>query len=387
MDVFAWLESLPTPKEWQLERMKALVEASGLDLKQLNAVHVAGTNGKGSVCAFVESVARKKKRTGLYTSPHLVRVNERIRVNGEEISDSRLNELIEWVKPLQEGAEASFFETLTLMAFKHFLDEDVELAVVETGLGGRLDATNVLPQTLAVITDVSIEHAEKLGNTVREIAAEKAAVIKGEKAVLGCKGEALEECLKRARNPVVVGEPQNVVVSWEGTRFRYGGGCEWKTNLIGRHQARNAATAIEACRLLGFSDDEIACGLEKAEWPGRFELIGNGVVLDGAHNPAGARAIAETVESLGWKPVIVLAVMKDKDVQGIAEALQPIAKTFVCTQITNERCLPAIDLLDVVGEGVVIDDCVEAVREARKLGPVLATGSLFLVGELKKRLL
>jgi len=263
----------------------------------------------------------------------------------------------------------------------------VELAVVETGLGGRLDATNVLPQTLAVITDVSIEHAEKLGNTVREIAAEKAAIIKGEKAVLGCKGEALEECLKRARNPVVVGEPQNVVVSWEGTRFRYGGGCEWKTNLIGRHQARNAATAIEACRLLGFSDDEIACGLEKAEWPGRFELIGNGVVLDGAHNPAGARAIAETVESLGWKPVIVLAVMKDKDVQGIAEALQPIAKTFVCTQITNERCLPAIDLLDVVGEGVVIDDCVEAVREARKLGPVLATGSLFLVGELKKRLL
>ncbi len=368
-----------------MERMQSLVDASGLDLAELNAVHVAGTNGKGSVCAFVESVARRENRTGLYTSPHLVRVNERIQVNGEEISDSRLGELIEWAKPLQEETKASFFETITLIAFKHFLDEGVELAVIETGLGGRLDATNVLPRTLAVITDVSIEHAEKLGSTVREIAAEKAAIIKGEKAVLGCRGEALEECLKKARNPVTVADPEKVEVSWEGTRFQYGG-RNWFTRLIGKHQARNAAVAVEACRSLGFGNEEIACGIEGAGWPARFELIEEGIVLDGAHNPAGARALAETVELLGWKPVVVLAVMKDKDVIGIAEALRPIAKTFVCTQITNERCLPAIDLLDAVGEGVVIDDCVEAVREAKKLGPVLATGSLFLAGELKKQL-
>jgi dihydrofolate synthase / folylpolyglutamate synthase len=384
MDALKWLESLPAPKEWRLQRMHSLVESAGLDLKELKAVHVAGTNGKGSVCAMVERVARQKKKTALYVSPHLVRLGERIQVNGEKIKEDRLAELAEWAEPFQEKEAASFFETVTLIAFKHFLDEEVELAVIETGLGGRLDATNVLPFSLPVITNVSMDHSEKLGGNAREIAREKAAIIKGERAVLACKGEALAECLKRASKPSIVGEPENVGVSWKSTQFEYLG-REWRTRLVGVHQARNAATAIEACRLLGFSDEEIAEGLGKAEWPGRFEEF-KGIVLDGAHNPGAARALAETLRALKWRPRAVLAVMRGKDVKGIVGELRPFVEGFYCTQVGNERSLSAIELLDGVGEGVAIDDCVEAVKAAEKKGPVLATGSLFLAGDLKKRL-
>lgn len=364
--------------------MQELVDLSNLNLSQLTAVHIAGTNGKGSVCAMVERVARTKKKTGLFTSPHLIDLNERIRINGKKITNLELNELLEWVKPLQEKTSASFFEVITLIAFKHFIDCKVELAVIETGLGGRLDATNVLPNTLPIITNVSLDHTEKLGDTIKKIASEKSAIIKGDKAVLACKGEALEECLLKTRNSIIVGEPQNIGVSWTGTKFKYNN-REWHTNLIGEHQALNATTAIEACRTLGFTDEEIAVGIEKVNWPGRFE-VRDKIVLDGAHNPVAVRALAGTIRALDWKPVIVLAVMADKNVEGIVDALQPVSKTIICTQINKERCLPAIDLLGLVGEGIVVEDCVEAVREAKKLGEVLVTGSLFLVGEIRELL-
>ena len=160
-----------------MQRMHSLVESSGLELHGLRAVHVAGTNGKGSVCAMVERVARNKKKTGLYVSPHLVELNERIQVGGQQIGDARLAELAEWARPFQKKTGASFFETITLIAFKHFSDRGVEVAVVETGLGGRLDATNVLPQSLPVITDVSMDHSEKLGNSLRGIARDRKSVV------------------------------------------------------------------------------------------------------------------------------------------------------------------------------------------------------------------
>jgi dihydrofolate synthase/folylpolyglutamate synthase len=381
-----WLLSIPSPGKWDLRRMQKLIFLSGLDLSRLKFVHVTGTNGKGSVCAMVERIAREAgKKTGLYTSPHLVSVCERIQINGAPISEEKLIFLIKWAKPFIEKENASVFEALTLIGFKYFADERVDLAVVEVGLGGRLDATNVILDSLPVVTSISIDHAKELGSTLKEIAREKSAIIKGDVAVLGCEGEALSECLSHCKKPIIPKKVSEVVVSWDGTTFVCDG-QKYFTKLIGPHQSKNASIAISVSKELGFSDEEIQKGLSLALWPGRFEVIrlNNRVVLDGAHNPGAAIALAETLKDLNWKPIVLFTAMKDKDYSKVISSLAPVVKGFIFTQIKNERCAKAENLKLFYPDSIVEPDFEKAFSLAMGEKDVLVAGSLFLVGEAKK---
>jgi len=381
-----WLMSIPSPQDWDLKRMHKLINLSGLDLSQLKAVHVTGTNGKGSVCAMIERIAREfGKKTGLYTSPHLVNVNERIQINGVPISNDKLIELIKWAKPLVENENASSFEAITLICFRYFIDEKIDLAIIEVGLGGRLDATNVLLSSLPIITSISIDHVEHLGSTIQKIVKEKAAIIKGNKAIIGCEGEALSECLRYCRQPIIPSEVFNVKVNWSGTNFTYEKN-DYFTKLIGFHQAKNAIIAISASKELGFSTEEIKIGLALTDWPGRFELISNKnkIVLDGAHNPGAAIVLSKTLKEVNWKPTILFAVMKDKDYSKIISTLDPFVKKFIFTQIENERCEKANNLIKFYPNAIVEPDFEKALKLALKEKDLLIAGSLYLVGDAKK---
>lgn len=408
-----------------LDNVRALLGALENPENAFPSILVAGTNGKGSVCAMLASaLGRQGMRVGLYTSPHLVDVRERIRVDGRLISRPAFCRAIAAVKDAAEsllesgniGSPPTHFEALTCAALFHFRERRADIAVLEVGMGGRFDAVNAVPPVLSVITSIGRDHERFLGPTPARIAFEKAGILRdGVPVVCGVpRGPARAVIRKEARErgaPFigVFDRPRSlkIVKRKSGYDFAYDDGLEirrFTPRLAGRHQGRNGAVALTAALTLGrtwrpLDERRILEGIRKAEWPGRLELVRRSppVILDGAHNPDGARAVRDYLRDFVRRPlVLVFAAMRDKDIAGMARVLFPAARRIVLTAFPFHRAADPADILRLArrhaGRIVLESDPVRAVRlafkEARRLrGTVLVTGSLFLVGEIKRRLL
>lgn len=406
-----------------LENITALLAALGEPQNKYKKVQVAGTNGKGSVCAFLDSICREAGiRTGLYTSPHLVSITERVKINGMDIDEDEFARLATRIREtaeslLAEGQLAyrpTFFEQVTAISLLAFAEHNVELAILETGLGGRYDAVTAANAEIAAITRIDLDHQEYLGDTIEEIAAEKAAIIRQDSVVvIGDQSEIPlgvihERCRKvdavlhsDVYTPWRVQPVDSESVLVETYQYNY---LEVKLGLLGAHQIENARTAVNIAQALemelGFKIEDthaIVGGLEYARHPGRLECIG-GFLLDGAHNPAGARALAEYLREFVRSPItLIFGAMREKAVDEIAETLWPLAEKVVLTQPSNSRALTAEDLVQARPESfdernvTKTDTVEEAIEKARVVAPdggvIVVTGSLYLVGEVRKALL
>ncbi|HEY6461138.1 MAG TPA: folylpolyglutamate synthase/dihydrofolate synthase family protein [Polyangiaceae bacterium] len=374
---------IPLGMRLGLEPMTAACAAAGHPERAFPAVHVAGTNGKGSVCAMVEAIARAQgKRTGLYTSPHLCRFAERIRIDGEPVSDETLAAVL--ARALDAVPELSFFECATLAAFLAFRDAGVDVAVLEVGLGGRLDATNVIPPPrAAAITRIALDHTDRLGTTLEAIAREKAGIAKaGVDIVLG---------------PM----PAAVRAAIDGVAYAHGATTSSVDDLIafplpahlglaGEHQKDNARVAAVLAERIGASTGAIEEGLADVRWPGRLERIGN-VLLDAAHNPDGAQALAVHVRSLGLPPAkvaLVFGTLADKDWGPMLDALAPLAdrRVYVAPSGASRN---VVDPASMVARhaGATSPSVEEALATLGAHSLVLVAGSLVLVGQARAKLL
>ncbi|MFY9572226.1 MAG: folylpolyglutamate synthase/dihydrofolate synthase family protein, partial [Blastocatellia bacterium] len=404
-----------------LESIRLLLEKIGHPENSFKSVIVAGTNGKGSVAAMLDSiVAAAGHRSALFTSPHLLRIQERIRFRGREITESDFARLASLVREASEALVASghleasptFFEQITAIALKYFQECETELAVLEVGLGGRLDATNAVSRIVSVVTSIDLDHQNILGNTIDQIAAEKAAIIvPGARAVLGRQRhpEASEvlmrRCLETGVLPVFTNQPATIKTSEFGrVAFEYESSHTNYTRILlglrGRHQADNAASAIEAAELLnesGFTITRkaIVKGLRDVSWPGRLELIDDRpvVLLDGAHNPAGARALRAYLDEFARGPItLVFGAMTDKDTDRMAAELFDAAQTVVLTRVRDVRAADSARLgrsaLNKTRNVIFTENTRQALSWARSVTPpdglVCIAGSLHLVGEVKK---
>jgi len=386
-------------------------------------VHVAGTNGKGSTAAMIESILRAAGiRTGLYTSPHLERINERLRINGENVSDqdfaaawTRVQASIESLMASGKlSAHPTYFECLTAMAFLAFKEARVEFAVYEVGMGGRLDATNIVNPEVAVITPVDFDHENYLGHSIEEIAAEKAGIIKQGAWVVSA-SERPEARAGIARRSAEMGaRVVEVDDAWRIEEGQPSDGCYraavsapnsgkklfLQPALPGRFQIHNALTAATAARLLaerGFpiNDGAIERGILEVRWPGRLERISEQptVYLDGTHNPAGARELVKFWEEnfRGRKILLIYGAMRDKAVDEIAGLLFPRAESVILTEPRQPRAISAPLLAEITGhlaaQSRIVPDPAEALEhaiESARAGDVIfATGSLYLVGDLR----
>ncbi|MGI5863779.1 MAG: bifunctional folylpolyglutamate synthase/dihydrofolate synthase [Myxococcales bacterium] len=394
-----------------LERTERLLDALEHPERAYRVLHVAGTNGKGSTCAFVASMLEQAGlRVGLYTSPHLVRFHERIRVAGAEICDEALVEGLEAIRLATARAKLgdeplTFFEATTALALRHFARERVDVVVLETGLGGRLDATNAVGSQVCAITRIGLDHTALLGSTLGAIAAEKAGIIKaGSQPVFARQApEALAVLEERAGGLAAVARVAGRDFRVEGpgpfsfhsAGFRVDG---IELALPGPHQLENAETAIEAARLLvpGIAPDAVREGLRGTRWPGRFERAAEDplTVFDGAHNPDGAAVLARAIRALFPRARVhlVFGVLADKDAEGIARLLMPLAARVYVASPENERALAVGELAALArrfGPGAQpfasVAEALRAARaEAREAGEgamVLVAGSLYVVGE------
>lgn len=435
--LYALGHELHPARKFDLAHMRLFCQALGDPQKRFASVLVAGTNGKGSTAATLASILQASShRTGLYTSPHLVRINERIAANGEQIPDAAFAEIYERVTTVAAELVASsklphrpsFFETMTAIAFEYFASIGVELAVLEVGMGGRLDATNIVEPILTIITDIDIDHQKFLGNTIAEIAAEKAGILRpgvpaitlpqhpqanqvlgqrmievGARAVSAVRNvpalapnsplplqRSAEDCSLQTRFPLsVLGEQVEII-----------------SPLLGRHQLRNLALAITAAEELSslgyrITAESVARGTRQTRWPGRLQRIAASadrpeVVVDVAHNPAGAWALRSALtEQYEERPLVLLfAAMADKAITDIAKILWPQMSHVVLTRIAeNPRAATPADLADVA-QSLGIDASISATApeglkmafdRAAKLGPnavVIIAGSIYLAGEV-----
>lgn len=430
-------ELAQTPShKFDLAHMRVLLNALDHPERRFPSVLIAGTNGKGSTAATLASILRASGlKTGLYTSPHLMRINERIQVDGEEISDDDFaalqGEVDRVAEKLVERAELpwhpSFFEMMTAIAFEHFAREKVDLAVLEVGMGGRLDATNVVDPRVSLITDIALDHQKFLGNTVGEIAREKVGIIRPGGAVVTLPqqpeandviGNTILDLGARAVNavpyvpPVSPGSAQYLVPGTEkdksGFVYRYplavlGEEILVETPLVGRHQLRNVALAVAAAvelnqqGITGITAKSIARGIRGTRWPGRFQVIAARAgrpetVLDVAHNPAGAWALrAALSERYEDRPLIfVFGAMRDKAISEMTEILFPLAERVIATRPQNPRAASPEEIqraAERTGVDVeTVEDVKLAVQRARVLASaatvVVITGSIYLVGEV-----
>ncbi|MFH0808904.1 MAG: folylpolyglutamate synthase/dihydrofolate synthase family protein [Pseudomonadota bacterium] len=402
-----------------LENVRSVLATLGDPQLALPCIHVGGTNGKGSVCAMLSEIFRQAGfRVGLYTSPHLSDFGERIQTDGRRLSPERLDSLVDLVRDAaaaRKNISLTFFEFATAMALLEFASHGVEVAIIEVGMGGRLDATNVVSPLVSVITNVSRDHTEYLGRTLAQVAGEKAGIVKpGVPAVTAARGPALAVVRERCRE---VGAPLLEL----GRHFRLRGGekrgfsyegrtrrlSHLKLGLAGEHQACNASLVLAAVetaeKALGrvVPEEAIRAGLSRVSWPGRLERLGDSplILLDGAHNPAGARALAAWLaRHARGRLILVTGVCKDKDARGILRPLLPLAEVFVTCAAASERALNPEDLAEVArvllrGQLTVevVPQVAAAVARGLQLaGPddtVCVCGSLFVVGEARDSLL
>ena len=363
-----------------LDAMEEACEVAGNPERAFASVHVAGTNGKGSVCAMVESIARADgRKTGLYTSPHLCRFAERIRIDGEPIADDALAALL--TRVLDQAPDLSFFETATLAAFTAFRDAGVDVAMIEVGIGGRLDATNVLEAPrAAAITRIALEHTDRLGPTLSDIAREKAGIAKpGLDLVLG----PISSDLRAVIDGVARARGATTSVA-EAT-------LPPALGLAGDHQRENATIAAVLGARIGASDAAIARGLVAANWPGRLERIGP-YLLDAAHNPDGALSLAQYVRSLGTPPertTLIFGALAEKEWAPMLETLAPLAATRIYVAPRTSRSAVDPSAIAAVCTGSVAGDVDVALASAAHGDGqlVVVAGSIFLVGAARSRLL
>jgi dihydrofolate synthase / folylpolyglutamate synthase len=420
-----WPEHRVAPS---LGRIAALTGLLGDPQRAYPIIHLTGTNGKGSTAAMIESVLRADGlRTGRFTSPHVTTVNERIAIDGQPISDERFDEtwreLAPYVAMVDEqridGVAMTFFEIITAMAYAAFADAPVDVAVVEVGLGGTWDATNVADADVAVITPIDVDHVHLLGHTVAEIAGEKAGIIKpGAQAILaGQPVEAAQVLLQRCSEVGALVHREGIEFGVLDRQVAVGGqlirlnGAEGPVDEIflplhGAHQAANAAQAVAAVEaflgMKALNPDVVREGLADVRFPGRLELVRRSpaVVLDAAHNPHGARAAADAVtEAFGFTPLVgVVGVMGDKDAEGLLRVFEEIMQLVVITQVASTARGMAAEQLGELAEGIFGNDRVEIVprlddaleravtlAETDGVGApgVLVTGSVVLVGEAR----
>ena len=395
-----------------LERVRALLERLGHPEDTFEVVLVGGTNGKGSCAATLAAILKAAgRRTGRFTSPHLTHFSERFQVDGRQVSEAELLTGLGAVRPPAEALEATFFEIVTALGCVLFAQREVEIAVMEVGLGGRFDATNALEPRLSIITGVALDHTEILGDTLGKIAAEKAGIMRPDVPTLtGAVGEALDVLRRTARE---LGAPLWVLgedilftatdLGWSGVRCEVEsplGTVQVTTPLLGLHQARNVALAAAAAQRLGVSNEAIREGVTQTRWAGRLEPVlyqNRTVLLDGAHNPQAAAALADTLGRLGAAPVtLIFGVAVDKDLLGLVQALAPaISQVVVTRAVLSPRAASPETLAELwLSYAPLVyraDTPEEALRQALSYtspGAVIAVaGSLYLIGEMRPLLL
>ncbi len=399
-----------------LDNIREFLSRIGDPHNGLNAVHVTGTNGKGSVCAFIAKMLETHGlRVGLYTSPHLVDFRERIRIGEQEIPDDdvlriglRLKKIADDMAGESKEKQLTFFEFTTGLAFQYFCEKKVQMLVAEVGMGGRLDATNVLTPSVSVITRIGLEHTAYLGSTISEIAREKSGIIKAGVPVVTCERnpEALNviatTCKKKRAQLKRLGsdfEVGNIIQSLSGTEFDYHGlrSMRLRTKLLGDYQAENAATALAVVESLHdqgmhVTADEMKKGIMETKWPGRLDVVSQNplVIFDGSHNPDGVTTTVRILTELRVTPMtFVLGCMDDKDAAGIARAISPIAAKIICTQAKYKRALDSVVLAGIVrslykgpvtverDSDLAFEDGMDSIRGKG----LCVIGSLYLVGE------
>ena len=405
-----------TAQDWRavrfgLSRIAQLLHMAGDPHKGMRYVHITGTNGKGSTAAMVAGVLQQAGyRTGLFTSPHIQRFGERIKVNGEEIPQQEVDrlslQLRAWADDMPQ--RPTEFELYTAMGFIYFAAQHCDIAVLEVGMGGEFDATNIIENTaVAVFTNIGLDHTAYLGSTPLEIAATKAGILKpGCRAVIYEQDEQVVQLLQQRAMALgceaVVASQAGIVPLEEtlsGQRFAYEG-SEYTVSLVGAHQRKNAVTAITVCRQLqqlgySISDKDIFEGLAAAKWPVRFETVADEplFIIDGGHNPQCAQTLAETVTSLlaGKRTVLLCGMLQDKDYEHTLAILAPLGACAVATAPQSNRALPAEHIAQCFEryglQAYVEEEAAEAVVLAKQLagkgGAVVCFGSLYLAGEVR----
>ena len=383
----AFIESLAARRRFGmrpgLDAIRSLCARLGNPQDALRAIHVAGTNGKGAVCALLSAAlcADERSTVGLYTSPHLLALNERFRINDEPVGDAELEAAAKRVEEaIGQASDITFFEALTAVAFVLFAKRKLSWAILECGLGGRLDATNVCSPALAVITRIGLDHCQWLGSTVEAIAAEKSGIIKpGVPVVLG-------------RNDKCVRDVVEARAAELGAPFHYAPDLADESEiptdfpLAGTFNRENAVTAIAALKVLAvpFSFSLLPSSFSHVVWPGRFQKVGN-FVIDGAHNPPGAKALAEALREERLAGLNLIAgFCGDKDISGVLGALKPFVKHAMAVRTNNSRSLTAAETAVAMksagmdaAEYASLGDAIKAAGAS----PTLICGSLFLVGE------
>ena len=416
MSISETLEYIHNVK-WQgskpgLERTQGLLKALGNPEKQLKFVHVAGTNGKGSTSVCIASVLQKAGyKTGLYISPYVLRFNERMQVDGEQITDEELEVLTGEIRPFADAMEDSptEFELITALAMKHFLKKSCDIVVLEVGLGGRLDSTNVIETPLlAIITAIGYDHVKELGPTLADIAREKAGIIKDSGDVLVYGGErdveSVFESISAQRNARLYkpdfSRISNREFTLEKIMFGFSPYGEITLPLAGTYQPKNVAVAITALEILrekGYtiSDKDIITGLAEVKWPGRFEVLGREPVfiLDGSHNPQGMEATAESLKCHfeNRRIIVITGVMADKDVDAMISHIAPLAKILITVNPDNPRAMDSKELAEkikhfgvpVVDRGAVSNGVSEALNIANADDVICALGSLYFSAEIR----
>jgi len=383
------LDELFSMKEWKfklgLKNMKILLKKINNPEKNLKYIHVGGTNGKGSVCAMISSVLREAGyKIGMYTSPHLKKFNERIRVNDKLISDKEIVEYYLRIK--KHVTNQSFFEITTAMMFLYFYDKKVDFAVLEVGMGGRLDSTNVVNPLISVITNIGYEHTNRLGTNLEKIAYEKSGIIKKNiPVVTGAKGVALRT-IKKISNKK---NSKLYILNNKKINKNY------KLGLKGSFQLNNAAIAIKTIEILNknnlikINNKNINNGLKNAKWPGRFEFINNNVLIDCAHNSEGFKVLFNELKNIDYdKLILVVGFSKEKDVYKMSKIINSNkVKKIILTQADNERAMEVNSIKQYFkNNSKIIKNSKKALKYAKKIRDkndlILVTGSIYLIGEL-----
>lgn len=387
-----------------LENTRALLKALGDPQNKFRCVHIAGTNGKGSTAAFTERILREAGyTTGMYTSPYLIKYNERVQVCGVPIADDELVDVMNLISEkveelLKQEIYPTTFELGTALAFEYFARKGVDYAVVEVGLGGRFDSTNVITPEISLIAAIGLDHTKVLGDTVEQIAFEKAGIIKpGIPAVVQTQAENILDVFKKAadergcvldiaRTPVIIEKNAH------GSRFNLDG-FEYETGMCGEYQMLNASLAINGMKRLGIAEEAIVRGVKNAKWPCRLEWV-KGALIDGAHNPQGAQALRNYLTTFfsGEKITLVTGMMHDKSMQEVAEILAPVCAEIITTAVENEPRAALPDELCAVytqlgANARPVEGVANAIEDAMKQdGIKVFAGSLYIAGAVREYL-
>jgi dihydrofolate synthase/folylpolyglutamate synthase len=401
-----WLKSLKIAmKDFNLETIKSLCKIAKINPEKFRTIHVAGSNGKGSTCQFISTIlVQAGYKTGFYSSPHLIEPTERIKINGKDISKKEFSKLAGKVKKIIDTnkIKANYFEAITLMAFIYFEKQKIDYLVAEVGMGGRLDATNVLKGIVCAITSISLEHTQYLGNTIEKIAFEKAGIIKKESIVVVGKNNAgLKTILQTAKKnncKVFAVEWKKIKSNLNGNEFNLEKPVQLnglKTKLIGAYQIENAAIATACAIALREKGAKIPIkairtGLKKTFWPGRIQIVMKNprVVVDASHNPDGWKKLFEVIKMFKFKKLImVFGVLNDKDIKSSISKIKK-ADVLILTKPDSDRAKDPFELRKEIGFGLVEPNpkkaILSALQKTDKKSLLLITGSIYLIGYAEK---